>query len=171
MAGDSERAEEALRTSGPYINGTQGIIGEPVELHRAFFLWQRGQRDQARELVEVALAYFDREKWNPRQQPLVLIAKARAHALAGRAEPASRLADEAYRTLKGRDAYVLSSALRYLAVIYGQVGERDRAFEHLRELCAGPGSFSTWELRRDPTFAGLREDPRFEEILKEMKTL
>jgi hypothetical protein len=100
-----------------------------------------------------------------------MIARARGHALAGSAEPASRLAEEAYRTLKGRDAYVLSSALRYLAVIYGQVGQRDRAYEHLRELCAGPGSFSAWELRRDPTFAVLSEDPRFEEILKGMKTL
>lgn len=52
----------------------------------------------------------------------------------------------------------------YLAVAAGALGDADRAFELLREMCEGP-SVSAYNTRVDPLLDPIREDPRFDQIL------
>ena len=49
-------------------------------------------------------------------------------------------------------------------------GDVETAFRFFRQACSGPGLCPA-ELRRDPLWAPLRNDPRFDEILKGMKRL
>lgn len=52
----------------------------------------------------------------------------------------------------------------YPAVAAGGLGDADRAFELLREMCEGP-SVSGYNTRVDPLLDPVRDDPRFDEIL------
>ena len=54
-----------------------------------------------------------------------------------------------------------------IAAIYGELGERDKAFEELRKAF----ELRDWELYRlnaDPYWRPLRDDPRFKEVLKRL---
>jgi hypothetical protein len=48
-----------------------------------------------------------------------------------------------------------------LVRVYLLGGDRERALAHLAPLLRGPGVLSPGWLRVDPTFAPLRDDPRF----------
>lgn len=52
----------------------------------------------------------------------------------------------------------------YLAVAAGGLGNADRAFELLREMCEGP-SVSAYNMWVDPLVDPIRDNPRFGEIL------
>ena len=55
--------------------------------------------------------------------------------------------------------------LRYLAIIYARVGEKDLALQQL-SLYAGQPSFVDYgELKLNPDWDPLRDDPRFEKIV------
>ena len=64
-----------------------------------------------------------------------------------------------------RDAIVGPVFLRGLAVIYALVGEKDLALEHLETVIRLPSYMSYGELRLDPDWDSLRDDPRFEKIV------
>jgi TolB-like protein/Flp pilus assembly protein TadD len=53
-----------------------------------------------------------------------------------------------------------------LALIYVWVGEKDLAFEQLASSVKTPGGITYGELRLDPSWEPLRQDPRFQELLK-----
>ena len=53
-----------------------------------------------------------------------------------------------------------------LALIYLWVGERDLALEQLASSVKTPGGITYGELKLDPTWDPLRQDPRFQELLK-----
>ena len=54
-----------------------------------------------------------------------------------------------------------------LATVYAWIGERDKAIEQLAFLIKSPGSPSCGNLRLDPVWDPLREDPRFEKLIAE----
>jgi tetratricopeptide (TPR) repeat protein len=53
-----------------------------------------------------------------------------------------------------------------LALIYAWVGEKDLAFEQLGSSVKTPGGITYGELKMDPQWESLRQDPRFRELLK-----
>jgi TolB-like protein/Flp pilus assembly protein TadD len=53
-----------------------------------------------------------------------------------------------------------------LALIYAWVGEKDLAFEQLGSSVRTPGGITYGELKMDPQWESLRQDPRFQELLK-----
>ena len=55
----------------------------------------------------------------------------------------------------------------YPAVAAGALGDSDRAFELLDELCAGP-SVSGFNVLVDPLLDPLRGDPRYDAILERL---
>ena len=57
--------------------------------------------------------------------------------------------------------------LKEIAIVYGELGELDLAFEYLNRVAAeDPGRFG--ELRVDPTADALRADPRYADVLKKV---
>ncbi len=53
-----------------------------------------------------------------------------------------------------------------LADIHAMVGHHDRAIERLDSLLSMPSSQSVPQLRADPLFDPLRQDPRFRALLE-----
>jgi hypothetical protein len=54
-----------------------------------------------------------------------------------------------------------------LAVVYAWTNELDLAFEKLSSLAKLPDGFFYGELKRDPEWEPLRQDPRYEKLLAE----
>ncbi len=70
--------------------------------------------------------------------------------------------DEALEALRQVEAR--GQMLKEFAIVYGELGEMDRAFEYLeRAYTEDPGSLTY--LNSDPTADALKADPRFEEFL------
>ena len=52
------------------------------------------------------------------------------------------------------------------AVIMAQLGETGKALDEIEQLLARPGTFSVHELRLDPDFDPIRDDPRYLALLR-----
>ena len=172
-AGDLAAADRAL--ADPRLTGiiTFGnIIVEPPVLHRAQVAWLRDQHDAAREFAAQAIAFYRRGAWTPRQQPEALMGIARAEACAGQTEDALRDGRAALASYVQLDAFVATVAKLNLGRIYLMLGRRDEALEKLRSVASEvEGSMTPAEIRGDPLWSRLKDDPRFEEILKSAKPL
>ena len=54
-----------------------------------------------------------------------------------------------------------------LILIYIEMGEYDKAIKHIKEQLEEPGYYITpWALRLHPRFDPLRDDPRFQALVK-----
>jgi len=84
-------------------------------------------------------------------------------AVSGRRAEAQKVLDQL--TASSKQRYVPA---RFMAIIYMDLGEKDKAFELLgksyedRSLDIGPG------FKMDPAFDPLRSDPRFADLLRRM---
>ncbi len=171
-AGDLAAAERVLADPRlTVVIGGGGAISEPVSLHRALVAWLRGQPDDARRFADEAIGVFRHQKWAPRQAAWVRMGIARADALAGRVDEALRGARLALDEQTARDVYAAT-------VMNGEYGHvllicqhRDKALALLRELLAQPSQTTPREIRFDPIWSRLKDDPRFEEILRAAKPL
>ena len=57
--------------------------------------------------------------------------------------------------------------MKEIALVYGELGELDRAFDYLdRAYAEDPGTLN--EMRADPAADPLRQDPRFDELMKKL---
>ncbi|MDP1580223.1 MAG: TIR domain-containing protein [Candidatus Didemnitutus sp.] len=151
-----------------------GAINEPVVLHRALLAWLRGRPDDARRWADEAVVAIRQQKSAPRQEAWARMSLARADALAGRVDEALQGARLALDEQTARDVYASAT----MASEYGRVllicGRREEALEVLREVVARPSQSSTatpGEIRFDPVWSLLKDDPRFEQILKSSKPL
>ena len=68
-----------------------------------------------------------------------------------------------------KDAYAGVEVQNELGRIYAMLGRREEALNVLREVLSRPLGQSPNELRIDPLWSRLKDDPRFEEILKSAK--
>ncbi len=66
-----------------------------------------------------------------------------------------------------RDASNAPDLLLRQALVYAWCGERDLAFRQLTMLAKVPGGFSAGEIKLNPAWDSLRDDPRFKELLKQ----
>ena len=173
LNGDYAAADQALENLGVATfdglgNATGGSVGEPAVLLRAEIAFLRGQPDLARKYADEAIDYYRAGSWNKRQQPAVPVEVARAEALAGRVETALRDAPGAVARLVEFDALARNSAQAELGRIYLICGKRAEALDCLRRTMAAPGPAPN-EIRLDPIWSRLKDDPQFEEILKSAK--
>jgi hypothetical protein len=110
-------------------------------------------------MVEAHLA-----QWRDDAKTLVLLGL--LHAACGRKEEAIRAGRQAAELLPiSKDAYDGPWMATKLAVIYGQVGEADRACELLADLVKVPNGPTAGTLRVEPEWDPLRGDPRFEKLV------
>ena len=96
---------------------------------------------------------------------------ARAEAYASRGGEAVRDARAAAATALQQDVYNGIEVKNDLGRIYVVLDRREKALAVLREILTMPLYQSPNELRFDPLWSRLKDDPRFEEILKSAKPL
>ncbi|MBC7369160.1 MAG: TIR domain-containing protein [Undibacterium sp.] len=170
--GDLAAAERALADPRlATIPATGEGINEPVALHRALVAFLRGNRDAARPLADQALADFAAGQWTRRQEAPVLLGRAAAHALAGRSDEALRLAREGTALHLAHDKFTAFITRTDLARLYVVLDRREEALAVLREMMTDPSLLSPEQVRHDPLWSRLKDDPRFEEMLKAAKAL
>lgn len=92
--------------------------------------------------------------------PLVKALVGRAYALLGRKADAQKTIDEL--TELSKRSYVPQYNF---AIIYAGLGNKDEAFSYLNRACDDRSYYMPW-LKVDPQLDSLRDDPRFEDLLK-----
>ena len=191
MERDYPKAEEILR-SAEEIAKTQNLI--PHQGGRD--LWVRcltleqlgrvarfgGEKEKARGYFEAARQGF--EEWSAKNPAYYSWFK--AHALGYIAEMDAALGRKEDAIREGRNAVELWPLTRnariapdvatFLAIIYMWSGERDAALQQLTKLAKAPAALvmtpapaclSAGELKLDPLWDELRNDPRFDKIVAE----
>ena len=170
--GDLAAADRVLADSRPMIiYGYSAVIIEPVALHRAQVAWLRGQMKEARAFADEALTYYSSRPWVSRQEPWVMSYTALAQALGGRADEALRLARESVVLQDSRDVFDAKTQRYLQAQVCLILDRRDEALAGLGEVLQGPFFLGPEQIRLDPFWSRLKDDPRFEEILKSAKPL
>ena len=172
LMGDLTKADRALadpRCTG--IDGLGGIIVEPAALHRAMIAWLQGRNEEAKRFADEAIAWQRGQKLAPRQQPYVALSIARAKAFAGRAAEAMPELQATVALALKLDGYGGRSAMLEAGRAYVALGRREEALALLQAMMHNPAGQSPNELRLDPLWSRLKDDPRFEEILKSAKSL
>jgi len=125
-----------------------------------------GEVDQARKEYETALPLLAAEvERNASRAALQHSLLARAYAGLGRTEDALREAQHAVEILPISKDHVRGPDIEIeRAVVEARIGETDAAIERIRHLLSIPCLLSPALLRIDPTWAPLRNDPRFRKL-------
>ena len=125
-----------------------------------------GDADQARKEYETALPLLAAEvERNAKNRALQHSLLARAYAGLGRKEDALREARHAAEILPISKDHLRGTDIEVeRAMVEAHVGETDAAIEHIRHLLSIPCLLSPGLLRIDPSWAPLRNDPRFRKL-------
>ena len=160
-AGDYEAALTKLTADGPvfssgahYYNraAMYGFLGK-LEMERSYY-------DSARVMLEERVAAVPDDA---RYHGGLGI----AYAGLGRKNDAIREGERAAKLAPiSQDAFYNPTSAISLARIYVMVGEYEDAIDQLEYLLSIPAPLSIPSLRVDPTWAPLREHPRFQELLR-----
>jgi len=172
QARDYPGAQRALADPRqPPFASMGAVINDPVALHQALVAFLQDQKTAAQKFADEAIAYYRTERWTHRQEAMVMLGMARAAAYAGRADEAVNGGKAALALAVTRDAMIASYVRLELGRIYAALGRREEALATLREAVGGPCQWSPNQIRADLLFSRLKEDPRFEEILRSTKPL
>ena len=126
------------------------------------YRWTPGEKDRAKPTYAQAIALVQRDlEVNPRDTD-ALAYLALYEAKSGDLEIA-RLSIGQALTLAPKDVNVQSMA----AEVYAVVGDQQKALDCLK--AAVQGGYPRFELERNPELDGLRNDPRYREIMGEGK--
>jgi tetratricopeptide (TPR) repeat protein len=174
FGGDLAEAARVLKE--PRLTTVQGInavVAEPVSILRAYVACLLGRADEARAHAREALDFMRAGKWTYRQRTMVALAIVRATAYGGDHSEARRLADELRSELRGEDGYDEPHVLHELGRIYVLLGQPEPALACLRAITTGvsPTDGGPRLLQIDPVWSRLADDPRFREILRQVKPL
>jgi TolB-like protein/class 3 adenylate cyclase len=124
---------------------------------------EQAARDAEKRLEERLAGSIHREK-----QGELVIALSNVKMLLGKKKEALRIAEESVEQHPiSEDAFVNVERLRRLAFMYLYAGENDRALQTFAKLVQLPGGEFYGELTYNPVLDGLRQDPRFEQILRQ----
>jgi len=98
---------------------------------------------------------------DPNNQQMLMVA-GYAYGRSGRRADAERVIEKFHEISKTQ--YVIPS---FVAVVFGGMGEKDKAFAELNKSIEQHDSWFRWS-KVEPLFDPLRDDPRFKEMLKRM---
>jgi TolB-like protein/Flp pilus assembly protein TadD len=160
-------ADPALGT----VIDSMSIIAAPAALHRALVAFLQGKADDARKFSVAAMADYSRRTWTPRQEPFVAMDVAAAKAYSGRADEAVSETKAAVASIERLDANAGTLARSSAGRLFAVIGRKEDALAILRSMMSGPSRLTPVEIRHDPCWSRLKDDPRFEEILAAAKPL
>ena len=90
----------------------------------------------------------------------------------GKNKDAVELGLEATKILPiAKDAMFGPRYEKTLSSIYAIIGEKNKALEKIEYLSTIPSGFHYGELLKDPSFDSLRNEPRFQSVLKKLKPI
>jgi serine/threonine-protein kinase len=129
--------------------------------------WQRGDKARAAAYADTAYTELEKQLKAVPNDPQRNLFAGLAQAYMGHKAEAIRLGERGDTLAplsrdKGNGAYGQQQLIR----IYLLTGETDKALDRLADLLKVPYYLSPQWVRIDPTFAGLKGNPRFEAILK-----
>ena len=129
--------------------------------------WMRGDASAAGTALDTARKELAEKVQKQPDYAAALCALGVVDAVLGNKEDAIREGDRAVELSPvSKNAIEGAMLVRYLAVIYAWVGEKDRAVQQLAETTYLPGSHISYGyLRLHPLWDPLRGDPRFEAIV------
>jgi TolB-like protein len=173
VSGDYLTADRVLAESSQSTlpEPVSSVITDPISFHRAHLAFARGDLAAARGFAEAAMVYYRETHWNARQRPWAQMQIATAEAWAGLPTEAVRDARMAFTEMSARDAFDAVNLRAMLGLVYVSVDQREDALACLRQMMQEPTSASPNGIRIGPLWSRLRDDPRFEEILKSAKPL
>ena len=171
-AGDYATAERVFdQVRSPRIWSDQTVISPPDALTRATLAFLRNDLPAARTLAEQALAQLRVRKSTLRQEPAVLMAVGQSEALAGRTAEAVRDIRTALAQVEARDQLDALGLRDAFGQTFVMLGMKDEALDALRKILGGASVRGPQDIRRHPVWSRLKDDPRFEEILRAAKPL
>src|SRR6185295_5459482 len=115
---------------------------------------EKGMHDEAIAALQTAAGLDD--------SPLIRGVLACSLARAGRRTDAQHIIDELM--LASKNKFVSQSSI---AMGYGALGEKDKAFEWLEKSLESHDEAILW-IYKHPMFSSLRDDPRYKELLKKL---
>jgi serine/threonine-protein kinase len=155
--------EESERMTGPEDNQWKYM---PPLLWRGLAWRFEGEQARAAAAFDSARVELEAASTADPADSRIHSALGIAYAGLGRKADALREGEEGVRLLPlDREAWRGGFRVLQLARIEAMVGEEERAIEHLRQLLSIPFDLTAAELRIDPTWDGLRGNPRFEELV------
>ncbi|HET7535176.1 MAG TPA: hypothetical protein VFJ90_01885, partial [Candidatus Didemnitutus sp.] len=157
--------------SRQFINSEQSIVNDPIELYRAEIAFLDGRAEDAARDAELAITYYRNKQWKPRQEVWALVGIARAEAYAGKSGDAMRDAAAALARSAKEDVWDTVYLRPEVGRIYAALGHADEAIAVLHEMMDGASGMTPRQVRDDPLWGRLKDDPRFEETLAGAKPL
>jgi len=125
-----------------------------------------GDEALARREFEAALEDVEHDLACCSDDAKAVMARGLIHAALGNKDAAMRNGEQAVATLPiKRDAYDGPMLATNLAVIYAQLGDKDRALELLSSLRGTPMAATVGTLRVEPEWDSLRANPQFQHLL------
>ena len=167
-----ESAEEVARSHNLLPKGGAHAYGRGHNLEILGRIARaQGQNEKARSFFEAARPGF--EEWLAKnfEELSEYEGKARIYiaeidAALGRKEDAIREGRHATELWPlTRDARVAAEIATLLAIVYMWTGERDAAIQQLEEVVKVPGGPTFGDLKLNPVWDDLRNDPRFGKII------
>jgi tetratricopeptide (TPR) repeat protein len=189
---DYTNAEKILTSVDETAKPNNAITDDGNELHRRGVNLERlgriarfeGENEKARGYFEAARRSF--EEWlatNPANNPLRAWFESHAQAYIAEIDAALGRKDDAIREARDtiarwkRDRGMVADIEAILAIVYLWAGEREAALQQLAEVAKRPAipaallpgaeGFGAGELKLNPVWDELRNDPRFGKIIAE----
>jgi tetratricopeptide (TPR) repeat protein len=129
----------------------------------------KGVPEKAKQVFQHALAELEKIVQKRPEDALAVMNLAWANAGLGRAKEASEAAQRAVQLVPvWRDATEGPSYAAMQAQVQAWLGNKDAAIAQLSGLAKQPAGPTYGELRFDPSWDGMRGDPRFEGLAEEV---
>jgi len=144
------------------------ILSYPKSLAIAEALQFEGDSEQALVEYEVARTEIETALAERPDDYRLYASLGQALAGLGRKEQAIEAGQKAIGMMPiEKDMYIGPQLVHDLALIYTRLGERDEALDQIDLLLSIPSKFSVTILEIDPRWDGLRDHPRYREIIEE----
>ena len=162
-----DRAEALLKNDPRVIIQSNAVGSVPKSFLFGNLYWEKRDDAQARAAFTAALPALQAQAQEQTlDDPSGHLLLARAYAGAGRKEEARREVERAIAIVpESKAPWDGTGVLQDAAYIYLMAGENDRSLSLIAHLLASPVGMKIWQLRLDPAWDRLRDDPRFQKLI------